>query len=52
MPIATVSRCLGHSSVNVTASTYLHSFDKDETAAAEKWDALTHDAFEQSETRH
>lgn len=52
VPITTVSRRPGHSSVNVTASTYLYSFDKDETAAAEKWDALTHDAFEQSEARH
>ena len=51
VPITTVSKRLGHSSVNVTASTYLHSFDKDETAAAEKWDALMHDTFEQSELR-
>jgi integrase len=33
-----VSKRLGHSSVNVTASNYSHAFAQDELAAAEIWD--------------
>jgi integrase len=34
-----VSKRLGHSSVYVTATVYSHALSKDETAAAEVWDA-------------
>jgi len=39
VPLPTVSKRLGHSSVNTTASIYAHSFAADEVAAAEAWEA-------------
>ena len=38
VPLVTVSKRLGHSSVNVTAEIYAHAFDADEIAAAELWE--------------
>ena len=37
--LPTVSKRLGHSSVYVTATVYSHALSKDETAAADVWDA-------------
>lgn len=37
--LPTVSKRLGHSSVYVTATVYSHALSKDETAAADIWDA-------------
>jgi integrase len=39
VPLPTVSKRLGHSSVAVTAAIYAHSFAADEIAAAEAWEA-------------
>jgi integrase len=38
VPLPTVSKRLGHSSVAVTAAIYSHPFTRDEIAAAEIWD--------------
>ena len=38
VPLVTVSKRLGHSSINVTAEIYAHSFAADEIAAAELWE--------------
>jgi integrase len=37
VPLPTVSKRLGHSSVNVTAAVYAHAFAADELAAADAW---------------
>ncbi len=39
-PLQTVSKCLGHSSVNVTAKVYSHSFSAGEIRAAEVIDPV------------
>ena len=39
VPLAVVSKLLGHSSVLVTANVYAHALASDESAAAEKWEA-------------
>ena len=38
VPLPAVSKRLGHSSVYVTATIYIHSVSKDELAAADIWD--------------
>jgi integrase len=38
VPIAAVSKRLGHSSVYTTATIYSHALSKDEIAAADIWD--------------
>ena len=38
VPITTVSKRLGHSSVAITAAIYSHSFARDEIATAEVWE--------------
>ena len=48
VPLPAVSKRLGHSSVFVTATVYSHALSKDETAAAEVWDATV----QKSSTRH
>lgn len=39
VPLPTVSKRLGHSSVNVTAQIYSNAFAQDEIAAASTWEA-------------
>jgi integrase len=39
VPLPTVSKRLGHSSVHITAQVYAHSFTADEEAAASVWEA-------------
>jgi integrase len=38
VPLPAVSKRLGHSSPNITATVYAHAFDADESAAARIWD--------------
>ena len=40
VPLAAVSKRLGHSSVYVTATIYSHALSKDEVAAATVWDEI------------
>jgi tetratricopeptide (TPR) repeat protein len=44
--LPTVSKRLGHSSVYVTATVYSHALSKDETAAAEVWDATVQSSID------
>jgi len=44
--LPTVSKRLGHSSVDVTATVYSHALAKDEQAAADLWDSSVHAAIE------
>jgi integrase len=44
VPLAVVSKLLGHSSVLVTANVYSHALQSDESAAVEKWEAAQHAA--------
>ena len=46
VPLPTVSKRLGHSSVAVTASIYSHAFKRDENAAAEIWDTSMRKAMD------
>jgi integrase len=46
VPLPTVSKRLGHSSVHITAQVYAHSFTADEEAAASVWDAAMRKAME------
>ena len=39
VPLPAVSKRLGHSNIYVTATVYAHALPKDESAAAEKWEA-------------
>jgi integrase len=39
VPLPTVSKRLGHSSVQITAAIYAHSFTADELTAAKSWDS-------------
>lgn len=39
VPLPTVSKRLGHSSVNITAQIYSHAFRQDEIDAASTWEA-------------
>ncbi len=48
VPLPTVSKRLGHSSVNVTASIYAHAFAADEIAAAEAWELKMGEAVRSS----
>lgn len=52
VPLPTVSKRLGHHSVNVTASIYAHSFSADEVAAADAWDRSMGDALGDSTVTH
>lgn len=45
VPLPTVSKRLGHSSVNVTGAIYSHSFAADEVAAADAWERSMGDAL-------
>ena len=45
VPLPTVSKRLGHSSVYVTATVYSHALAKDEIAAADAWDATIEEAI-------
>jgi integrase len=45
VPLPTVSKRLGHSSVYVTATVYSHALAKDEIAAADAWDAAVETAM-------
>jgi integrase len=47
VPLPTVSKRLGHSSVYVTANIYAHAFSGDEIAAAETWDAAMRKTLDQ-----
>ncbi len=51
VPLPTVSKRLGHSSIAVTAAVYSHSFTKDELAAADVWDATMRKAIEQQRAK-
>jgi len=51
VPLPTVSKRLGHSSVAVTASVYSHAFTRDEIAAAEIWDATMRRAMDTPRVR-
>jgi integrase len=51
VPLPTVSKRLGHSSVSVTASIYSHAFSKDELAAAEAWDLAMRNASSHEQLR-
>jgi integrase len=48
VPLPTVSKRLGHSSVYVTSTVYSHALTKDETAAAEAWDQSIKKSMERS----
>ena len=48
VPLPAVSKRLGHSSVNITATIYAHAFADDELAAAEAWEARMQTARLQS----
>jgi integrase len=48
VPLPTVSKRLGHSSVNVTATVYAHAFAADELAAADAWEQRFQKFREQS----
>jgi len=45
VPLPTVSKRLGHSSVYVTATVYSHALGKDELAAGDAWDASVEKAL-------
>ncbi|MEX2301876.1 MAG: site-specific integrase [Bryobacterales bacterium] len=45
VPLPTVSKRLGHSSVAVTAAIYAHAFAADEIAAADAWEARLGDSI-------
>jgi len=51
VPLATVSKRLGHSSVNITAGVYAHSFRADEIAAAEAWENVMHSATKNTQLK-
>ena len=51
VPLATVSKRLGHSSVNITARVYAHSFRADEIAAAEAWENVMHSATKNAQLK-
>lgn len=46
VPLPTVSKRLGHSSVHVTATVYSHALEKDERAAADAWESSVHQVIE------
>ena len=48
VPLPTVSKRLGYSSVYVTSTVYSHAMTKDETAAAETWDQSIKKSMERS----
>lgn len=48
VPLPTVSKRLGHSSVAVTAAIYAHAFAADEIAAAEAWEARLGESIRQA----
>ena len=51
VPLPTVSKRLGHSSPNITARIYSHSFAADELAAAQSWDEAMRPAIESGVSR-
>ena len=51
VPLPTVSKRLGHSSVNVTAAVYAHAFAADELAAADAWQERFQKLRDQSVTK-
>jgi integrase len=46
VPLPTVSKRLGHSSVHVTATVYSHALAKDERAAADAWETSVNQVIE------
>jgi integrase len=44
IPLAAVSKLLGHSTVYTTANVYTHALSKDEAAAAGAWDEIARKA--------
>ena len=40
VPLPAVSKRLGHTNIYTTARIYAHSLESDESAAAEKWEAM------------
>ena len=50
VPLPTVSKRLGHSSVHTTATVYAHALPKDDIAAAELWDSSIRTAMETKPT--
>jgi integrase len=49
VPLPTVSKRLGHSSVHVTATVYAHALAKDERAAADAWETSVHQVMEREQ---
>jgi integrase len=49
VPLPTVSKRLGHSSVHVTATVYSHALAKDERAAADAWETSVHQVMEREQ---
>jgi len=51
VPLATVSKRLGHSSVSITAQIYAHAFRSDDIAAAKVWDVAMRKMIEGQQAR-